>query len=138
MPFQITREWIIDIPTEFEHRVEEEKLIFWKAGTTVIAAVFSLPNNTGKIELFTQIKEKFPEDILETFVSTRGEIVGLGYTHVLETDEHNRLALVTFTASDTTCLQVGYYLDNPDDLSWAKSVWETIVFIPDGQTSRVE
>jgi len=131
MTFQITKEWIISMTDEFEHRVEDEKLIFWKSGTTVIAVPFSLPENTGKIELLNQIREKFPEDILEIFVSTKGEIVGLGYTQVIQYGENERLALVTFTASDTSCLQVGYYLDDSLDLGWAKSVWEGIVFVPE-------
>jgi len=131
MTFQITKEWIIDIPEDFEHRVEDEKLVFWKTGTTVIAVPFSVPKDTGKIELLNQIREKFPDNILEIFVSTKGEIVGLGYSQIIQYGEHERLALVTFTASDTSCLQVCYYLDIPEDLAWAKSVWEALVFIPE-------
>ncbi len=132
MAFRITNEWIIDIPDDFENRVEEEKLIFWKTGITVIVAAFRLPGDTGKLELLNQIQEKIPENALETLVSTKGEIVGLGYTQVHKiTGEKNRLSLYTFTASDTSCLQLAFYLDDPSDLAWAKSVWETIIFQPE-------
>lgn len=131
MAFQITKEWLINLPEDFESRVEEEKLIFWKAGVTVIAVVFRVPEQTGKIELLNQIQEKLPDDALETLVSTKGEIVGLGYTQIHKVlNEKNRLSLYTFTASDTSCLQVAFYLDNPEDLPWAKSVWERVLFHP--------
>ena len=131
MAFQITKEWLINLPEDFERRVEDDKIIFWKTGITVIIAVFRIPQETGKIVLLNQIREKIPESTLETLVSTKGEIVGLGYTQIhKELDEKKRLSLYTFTASDTSCLQTAFYLDDPDDLSWAKSVWESIVYLP--------
>ena len=132
MAFRITNEWLINLPDEFEHRVEEEKLVFWKAGITVIAVPFRLPNNSSKLELLYQIQEKKPDDILETYVSTKGEIAGLGYTQLHEVDrDKKRLSLTTFTVSDTTCLQVAFYLDDPNDLDWAQSTWRGIVFHPE-------
>lgn len=129
--FQITPEWAIDLSDEFETRVEDEKLIFWKTGITVVVAVFRLPEGTGKIDLLNQIQEKLSDNTIETLVSTSGEIAGLGYTKIhKEHDDKNRLSLYTFTTSDTSCLQSAFYLDNPDDLDWAKSVWKRIVFFP--------
>ncbi len=134
MAFQITNEWLIDIPLDFEHRVDEGKLVFWQTGITIIAVAFHMPETTGKIELLNQIQKKMPEDVLETFVSTRGEIVALGYSQIQPSPEgKKRLSLYTFTASDTSCLQVAYYLDDPEDLDWAKSLWEGIIFIPQEQ-----
>lgn len=132
MAVRITAEWIINIPEDFENRVEDEKIIFWKTGITVILAVFRLPEDTGKIELLNQIQKRIPENAIETLVSTKGEIVGLGYTQIQKVKgEKNRLSLYTFTASDTSCLQAAFYLDDPADLDWAKSVWETIIFQPE-------
>ena len=131
MAFQITNEWIIDIPEAFEHRVEDNKLIFWTTGISVIVVAFRLPDNTGKIELLTQIREKMPDSVLETLVSTQGEIAGLGFTQIQKSAvEKNRLSLFTFTVSDSSCLQTAFYLDDPDDLDWAKTLWKGIVFIP--------
>ena len=132
MAFRITNEWIMDVPEDFERRVEDGKLIFWKTGITIITVAFSLPEDTGKLELLNQIQEKRPEDVLETFVSTKGEIVGLGYTRVQRREgEKNRLALYSFTASETSCLQTAFYLDDPQDLEWAKSVWQSTVYHPE-------
>jgi hypothetical protein len=132
MAFRITTEWIMDIPEDFDHRVEDGKIIFWKTGVTVIAVAFSLPEATDKLELLNQIQGKMPEDVLETFVSTQGEIVGLGYTHVQHLEgEKKRLGLVTFTISDTSCLQAAFYLDNPEDLEWAETAWRKIIYHPE-------
>ena len=132
MAFPITNEWLINIPDEFEHRVDGDKLVFWKTGITVIAVPFRLPKNTTKLELLNRIHEKLPENILETFVSTKGEIAGLGYTQLQAVEsEKKRLSLTTFTVSDTTCLQVAFYLDDPADLDWARSTWQEIIFHPE-------
>lgn len=138
MAFQITKEWITNLSDDFENRVEENKIIFWKVGITVVAAVFRIPADTDKLVLLNHIQEKMPADALEKLVSTRGEIVGLGYTQIMqEEDGKNRLALYTFTASDTSCLQMAYYLDDSNDLPWAKSVWESTVYHP-GENSQVQ
>lgn len=132
MAIQVTKEWFIDITDDFKRRVENQKLIFWKTGITIILAVFRLPDDTGKLELLNKIQEKIPEDALEKLVSTKGEIVGLGYTQIQKNnDVKDRLALYTFTASDTSCLQSAFYLDNPEDLDWAKLTWENIIFHPE-------
>lgn len=131
MALQITKEWFIDITDDFERRTENQKLIFWKTGITIVIAAFRLPENTGKLELLNKIQDKIPTDALEKLVSTKGEVVGLGYTQIQKTsDEKDRLALYTFTASDTSCLQAAFYLDKPEDLAWAKSTWKNIIFSP--------
>ena len=131
MALQITKEWFIDITDDFERRTENQKLIFWKTGITIVIAAFRLPENTGKLELLNKIQDKIPTDALEKLVSTKGEVVGLGYTQIQKTsDEKDRLALYTFTASDTSCLQAAFYLDKPEDLAWAKSIWKNIIFSP--------
>jgi hypothetical protein len=131
MAFNITPEWTIELSDDFQNRIEDEKLIFWKQGITVIIAAYRLPPETGKLELLNQIQENQPEDSLETLVSTKGEIVGLGYTQVQKVKEgKKRLSLYTFTASDRSCLQTAFYLDDPSDLEWAKTAWESIVYHP--------
>ena len=131
MALRITSEWLIDLPDEFEKRVEEEKLVFWKTGITIIIAAFRLPDGTGKLELLNQIQSMIPENALEKLVSTKGEIVGLGYTQIQKIKgQIDRLSLVSFTASDTSCLQVAFYLDDPSDLDWAKRIWKDVIFLP--------
>ncbi len=132
MAFRVTQEWIINLPEDFGSRVEDGKMVFWTTGMTVITAAFRIPEDTGKIELLNRIREKMPENTLETLVSTKGEIVGLGYTQVQKrVGEKNRLALYTFTASDESCLQTAFYLDKPEDLDWAKNIWEQIIYLPE-------
>ncbi len=134
MAFRITHEWIINLPDDFESRVEDEKRIFWKPGITIIIAAFSLPEDTGKLELLNQIQQKMADETLETLVSTKGEIVGLGYTLIQKiAGGKHRLSLITFTASDSSCLQTAFYLDDPANLNWAKGIWKSLVFHPEGE-----
>ena len=136
MAIQITNKWLIDLPEDFEKRVHEGKLIFWKTGISVVIAVFSLPENTQKLELLNQIQEKLPEDVLEKLVSTKGEIVGLGYTQVMPIEDNKkRFSLTTFTASDSSCLQMAFYLDDSSDLDWAKTVWERLIYHPESDSN---
>lgn len=137
MAFKITPEWLIDLPEEMEHRVEDDKLVFWKTGITIVIAVFSMPEGVSKLELLNQIQQKLPDLVLETLVSTKGEVVGLGYSQIqVINEDKKRLSLVTFTASDTSCVQTGFFLDDPANLDWAKAVWKGIVYIPDQQQAQ--
>ena len=131
MAFQITNEWLLPIPEDFEHQVKKEQVVFWKTGMTVATVVFSIQENTGKLELLNQIQSKMPDDVIEKLVSPRGEIVGLGYTRIQNyQDEKDRLSLITFTASDKSCLQMAFYMDDAKDLEWAKSIWQETVYHP--------
>ena len=131
MAIQITDEWIIDLSEDFQRRVEDNGLIFWKTGITVVATTYRLPEEAARFDLLNKIQPKIPDDALETLVSTQGKIAGLGYTRIQNLESGTkRLALYTFTVSDTSCLQVAFYLDNPEDLPWAKSVWENIIYQP--------
>ena len=131
MAFQITDEWIINLSEDFQRRVEDNELIFWKTGITVVATSYRLPAKSGKFEVLNKIQKRIPSDTIETLVSTQGKIAGLGYTQIQNFESGvKRLALTTFTASDTSCLQVAFYLDKPEDLPWAKSVWESILYQP--------
>lgn len=132
MIVQITREWTLELDEGFESRAEDNQLILWKIGVTIAAVSFHMPAGLDKIALLNQIQTKMPANVLETLVSTKGEVVGLGYTQIQkERDEIIRLSLTAFTASDTSCLQIAFYLDDPDDLPWAKSVWESVHYLPD-------
>ena len=84
MAFQITDEWIIDLSEDFQRRVEDNELIFWKTGVTVVATSYRLPEESGKFDLLTKIQHKIPQDALEKLVSTKGKIAGLGYTRILK------------------------------------------------------
>ena len=84
--------------------------------------------------MLNQIQSKIPEDVLEKLVSTKGEIVGLGYTQIQKiAGEKDRLTLITFTASDVSCLQLAFYLDDPTDLDFAKNTWKGIIYLPESE-----
>ncbi len=134
MVFRITSEWLINLTDDFEKRIEDDKLVFWTTGITIIIAAFHLPEGVGKLELLNQIQARIPENAIEKLVSTKGEIVGLGYTQIQKiAGGKDRLSLVTFTASDASCLQTAFYLDDPDDLVWAKKTWEGIIYLPESE-----
>ncbi|MCJ7696163.1 MAG: hypothetical protein MUO40_12180 [Anaerolineaceae bacterium] len=130
--YPITPEWFLTLDEDFQRRMENDQLVLWTTGKTIITVAFRLPKTLSPEDLLLSLKSKFSEDILETFESQEEDL--LRYA-ALKTEESAaglvRLVLHGFTISQTSCLQSAFYFDLPADLAWAKTAWQTIVFIPD-------
>ncbi len=129
MRYHITPEWQISLDETFHHKVEENHLVFWRKGITVISTAFLIPENMNPTDLIARLKERPSTGVLDVFESDDGKLHRLGFMQTEPiTDRQTRLALHTFTTAPAACLQTAFYLDDPGDISWVKETWESITF----------
>ncbi|MFH1445897.1 MAG: hypothetical protein ABIG43_00600 [Chloroflexota bacterium] len=131
MIYQITPEWRLCLDETYNRRVENNKLVLWITGRTIVAVVFRYSDTVKKEELIAQLKNKASKGSLEVFESQQDELLRFAYLQPEEVAPgHTRLALYGFTASEATCVQTAFYLDDPSDLDWAKKTWESLIYTP--------
>jgi len=130
--YPITPEWFLSLNEDFQRRVENDQLVLWTTGKTIIAVAFRLPETLSPENLLQTLRSKFGEGVLEVFESAEEDLVRYA---VLQTEESAagkaRLVLHGFTISPSACLQSAFYFDLPSDLDWAKTTWQSIVYVPD-------
>ncbi len=129
MDYQITPEWQISLDDSFHHRVEENQLVLWRKGITIVSAAFIIPENLSHEQLIEKLKQRPSTGVLDVYESEDGTLHRLGFIQT-ETvaNEKTRLALHTFTISPNACLQTSFYMDDPVDIPWAKTTWESIQY----------
>lgn len=132
MDYQITSEWRIRLENDYKRRVEDEALVLWTTGRTVLSVVFRYTDETKRDQLLQELKNRAEINKMDKFESQSGELMRFA---TLEPEDigngHLRLALHAFTAAPNTCLQTAFYFDKPADLKWAIQIWESIQYLPD-------
>lgn len=130
--YPITPEWFLTLTEDFQRRVENDQLVLWTTGKTIIAVAFRLPETLSPEDLLVILKSRFSEGILKVFESQEEDLLLFA---ALQTEESTigkaRLVLHGFTINPAACLQSAFYFDLPANLEWAKTAWQSIVYIPD-------
>ena len=130
--YPITPEWFLTLNENFQHRVENDQLVLWTTGKTIITVAFRLPDSLSNEDLLDSIKSRFSESKLEKFEVEDETLIRYA---ALQTEDSAtgkaRLVLHGFTITQTSCLQSAFYFDLPADLEWAKTTWQSIIYVPD-------
>ena len=128
MRYRITAQWELPLEDGFEHRVEDNHLVFWKTGATVVTTVFSYSGFAQQQGLLANLRGKADAAGLESFEETDGALYRFGYLQPEKiAADHVRLALHSFTLAEHSCLQASYYLDRASDLNKALQSWKEVV-----------
>lgn len=135
MDYLVTPEWQLTLEQPYQRRVEDNQLVLWTTGRTVLAVPFRFTRADHKETLLAELRARAALNKVDTFESSAG---GLTRFATLEPEEildgHLRLALHAFSASESACLQTAFYFDIPSDLTWAIAAWESIRFNPQPDT----
>jgi hypothetical protein len=128
--YQLHPEWQMDLPDEFEKRKEDEHLIFWKPGMTILTTVFAYSGEGQRKTLLANLRARAEAEKLETVEDQTGDLVLFGYMQPEQIQPgHQRLALHAFTTARYGCLQTSFYLDQQSDLREALLIWKSVQHI---------
>lgn len=128
---QLTPQWSIDLPDNFQRRREDAHIVFWSAGITIAVAVFSYSGTAEQAALLANLRAKAQAEELEIIEEQEGALIRFG-TMRLEaiTPTHTRLALHAFSTAENGCLQSSFYLDNAADIRQAAIIWQSVRYLP--------
>jgi hypothetical protein len=131
MNYQITTEWRITLEMPYQRRIEDNALVLWTIGRTIVATAFRIPANLTRDELLAKLKSKPSAGILDVYETIQDDIDRLAFMQSEEVaDGQTRLAMHTFNASTTSLLQIAFYFDIPKDVEWARTTWDSVNFEP--------
>jgi hypothetical protein len=138
MNYQITPEWRITLEMPYQRRIEDNALVLWTIGRTIVATAFRIPANITREELLDKLKSRQSTGILDVYETIQDDIDRLAFMQSEEvTEGQSRLAMHTFNASPTSLLQIAFYFDIPKDVEWARATWNSVNFDPTNKENKL-
>ena len=122
------------MPEDYQWRKEDDHVIFWRKGATILTTIFAYSGEKNRHILLANLKARAEAEKLEVIMDLDGEIERFGYFKAEDIQpRHTRLALHAFTTASRGCLQTSFYLDDPDELREHLQIWQTAAYEAEGE-----
>ncbi len=127
MRVNLSQEWSLEVPDDMQLRKEDDHVVFWKPGCTLLTTIFAYSGEKHRQVLLANLKGRAEAEKLESIVDNDGEIQRYAYLKQEEIMPGTvRLALHAFTTATYGCLQTSFYFDNTDDLNECLVMWKSV------------
>ncbi len=121
------------MPEDYQHRKEDDHVIFWRKGATILTTIFAYTGEKNRQILLANLKARSEAEKLEVIMDLDGDLELFGYFKTEDIQPgHTRLALHAFTTAPHGCLQTSFYLDDSDELKEILRIWQTVRHHPEG------
>ncbi len=122
------------MPEDYRLRKEDDHVIFWRKGATILCTVFAYSGEKNRQILLANLRARAEAEKLEVITDLDGDIERFGYFKAEDIQPgHTRLALHAFTTAPHGCLQTSFYLDDSDELMENLEIWQTVTYQPEGE-----
>ena len=121
------------MPEDYQWRKEDDHVIFWRRGATILTTIFADSGEKNRQTLLANLKARAESEELEVITDLDGNLERFGYFKTEDIQPgHTRLALHAFTTAPHGCLQTSFYLDDPDELREHLQTWQSVAYQPEG------
>ena len=127
---RITENWLIDVDKTYESWVEEDSLVFAKAGRTIWIDCWGDGDEPSRQEIIDLIKTEASPDRDDLFETDEGGVYKYAYRLVEFEDGGRRFAVYAFAVVEGNYLQVAIYFDDPQDKPWGEAFARAIEYSP--------
>jgi hypothetical protein len=121
--FQMTRHWSVELPGQFNRRIEEDQLVLWRPGFTIWTTVWNNDRNESPEERLAWLKERISDQAFDIQEQRQGELIFFRYRVAEEAEDGRRPAFTAFAIGSAGTVQMGIYFDNEADVAMARAVW---------------
>jgi hypothetical protein len=124
--YQMTQDWSVILPTQFNRRFEEDSLVFWRPGFTMWVSVWGIEDNQSREErLILFQRDISPEayDFEECHEDKRWQ---LSYRLKEDMEDERCPALYCFILGEQGDILMSIYFDDDADLLMAKQIRDSL------------
>jgi hypothetical protein len=120
--YQMTKEWSVTLPEQFNRRIEDSALVLWRPGMTIWVAVWGNDKDESKEARLKNIKADISPHAFDIETTTKGEILRLRF-RLKESEEQGAVrAYYCFAVGGSGHVQMTIYLDNEKDAKSAQAI----------------
>ena len=123
--YQMTKNWLVDLPTRFNRRIDDGSLVIWRPGFTIWVEAYSNDNDRSNIDCLNEIRDdSSPERHSEMTEDDNGV---LRFSYRLNEDGNDSgNAFYCFAVADVGHVMMAIYFDEADDINDALRIWRSI------------
>ena len=124
--YQMTRDWAVTLPQQFNRRIEDGSLVFWRPGITAWTVVWGNDKNESQQELLQWLRGDSSSDAFDAESSTDGDITRYSYRLIERQDDGVVHALYCFVIGSDGHVQMAIYFDDEADLETARTIYRSL------------
>ncbi|WP_444896945.1 hypothetical protein ACJJI5_10515 [Microbulbifer sp. EKSA008] len=124
--YQMTREWSLMLPDQFNRRVEDDDLIIWRPGFTIYVAVWGNDHNVSAQDLFEELKADISPSSYDLTSESNNDVLYFSYRLAEESNDERVAAFYCYAVNDNGYVQMAVYFDTEKDAESAKEIWRSL------------
>ena len=124
--YQLTDNWRITLPTEFNRRFEESELVIWRPGFTIWMSLWNNDHNETIDERVEWVRQKNDASAFDEMLNTEDALARYSYRLNESREEGIVYALYGFAFKQDGHIQVAFYFDDESDLEMAEALLSSI------------
>jgi hypothetical protein len=124
--YQMTEDWALTLPLQFQRRFEDQDLVLWRPGFTMWINIWGASGETPQARC-TRVRETADPNAFDAKVVDHRETLWLSY-RLNEPDEERgtRFALYGFAFGVSGDVNIAFYFDDESDLEIARTIWLSV------------
>lgn len=123
---KLTKEWSFNIDSDFQHRIEDEDLVFWRLQQTIWITIYNVDDSPK--ETLKLLKQESNPNPVRVFEIEEENLLKYACLTKNEDGDKNYWELTTFCVNRSSYALMSYYFDSVEMLDWALDNWKSIRF----------
>jgi hypothetical protein len=127
--YQMTQEWVVELPSKFNRRIEDGDLVLWRPGMTAWVAIWNNNKSESAEVRLRHIKETQSQQAFARAESTHNGSLSYSYRLAEESPDRRVPALYCYAFGEASHVQMAVYFDREQDLGDAKAICESLAYV---------
>ena len=128
--YQMTSDWAVTLPHQFNRRIDEGSMVFWRSGITAWIVVWNNNNNKSQSERLEWLRSDISSAAFDLESVADGDVTRFSYRLTERRDEQIVHALYGFAIGVNGHVQLAIYFDDEADLETAREIFRTLEELP--------
>lgn len=125
--YQMTREWSIALPGQFNRRIEDEDLVIWRPGFTMWIAVWGNNHKQTKAARLDEVKRVVSPDAFDLEEAEDSGVLRFAYRLQEEAADERVAAFYGCVIGETGQVDMAIYFDQEADAATARKIMKSIL-----------
>ncbi len=124
--YQLTDDWMINLPCSFSQRPEDGCLVLWRSGISIWIAVWDNHTQETMDERYQWIRDETSPFAFDQMTEHEAGIIRYAYRLDEEWEDEPHASFYGYVIGRDGHVQIAIYFDLPDDITMIKDIWRSI------------
>ena len=124
--YQMTKNWSVDLPSQFNRRIEDGSLVIWRPGFTMWIEAYGNDDARTNEDRVDEIRADSSPDRYDEMTESEDDLIRYSYRLSENEPDSRRDALYCFAVAEAGHIMMAIYFDDTDDITYALKIWRSI------------